>query len=199
MEPDQQPMQGFDAFQGRSNKNVVFFHLLFRTVALVWYIICTWVLNNFVINFIIVTLLLAMDFWFVKNVSGRLLVGLRWWNEVQEDGTTTWRFESRHDQWKPNPAESRTFWTSLYGYPVAWVALGLAALFSISVSWLIIVVVALSLNLSNVYGYTKCRRDAKQQATSMAAGFMSSALAGNMASSLFGGGGNQNTGSANNV
>ncbi len=27
-------------------------------------------------------LLLAFDFWTVKNVSGRLLVGLRWWNEV---------------------------------------------------------------------------------------------------------------------
>eukprot|EP01050_Picozoa_sp_SAG11_P010429 SAG11_NODE_1041_length_6056_cov_5.902468_6_plen_102_part_00 len=29
-------------------------------------------------------LLLAMDFWTVKNVSGRLLVGLRWWNEIME-------------------------------------------------------------------------------------------------------------------
>lgn len=26
--------------------------------------------------------LLAFDFWTVKNVSGRLLVGLRWWNKV---------------------------------------------------------------------------------------------------------------------
>jgi hypothetical protein len=30
-----------------------------------------------------VTLLLAFDFWTVKNVTGRLLVGLRWWNEVR--------------------------------------------------------------------------------------------------------------------
>lgn len=28
-----------------------------------------------------------------KNVSGRLLVGLRWWNEVTDDGGN-WRFES---------------------------------------------------------------------------------------------------------
>jgi hypothetical protein len=35
-----------------------------------------------------------MDFWTVKNVSGRLLVGLRWWNEIKEDGESVWVFES---------------------------------------------------------------------------------------------------------
>ena len=42
-----------------------------------------------------VVLLLAADFWTVKNVTGRLLVGLRWWNKVNEDGSTEWVFESR--------------------------------------------------------------------------------------------------------
>lgn len=40
-------------------------------------------------------MLLAADFWTVKNVSGRLMVGLRWWNKVNEDGSTEWVFESR--------------------------------------------------------------------------------------------------------
>lgn len=39
--------------------------------------------------------MLAFDFWVVKNVSGRLLVGLRWWHEVQPDGSDRWIFESR--------------------------------------------------------------------------------------------------------
>ena len=42
-----------------------------------------------------VALLLAADFWTVKNITGRLLVGLRWWNKVNEDGSTEWIFESR--------------------------------------------------------------------------------------------------------
>ena len=29
----------------------------------------------------------------VKNVSGRLLVGLRWWHEVKDDGSSEWKFE----------------------------------------------------------------------------------------------------------
>lgn len=41
-------------------------------------------------------LLLTDSFcFFFKNVSGRLLVGLRWWNQVDEDGKSRWVFESR--------------------------------------------------------------------------------------------------------
>ena len=29
---------------------------------------------------------LSMDFWLTKNVSGRLLAGLRWWNHVNDKG-----------------------------------------------------------------------------------------------------------------
>ena len=41
-----------------------------------------------------VVLLNAMDFYMVKNISGRLLVGLRWWSITSSDGLTqTFRFE----------------------------------------------------------------------------------------------------------
>jgi hypothetical protein len=49
---------------------------------------------NFVGVFIVEILLLSFDFWTVKNVTGRLLVGLRWWNEIKEDGSSEWIFES---------------------------------------------------------------------------------------------------------
>jgi len=51
--------------------------------------------SNYVISFVIITMFLAFDFWTVKNISGRLLVGLRWWNEINEDGTNSWLFESK--------------------------------------------------------------------------------------------------------
>ena len=44
-----------------------------------------------------------MDFWTVKNVSGRLLVGLRWWNDVDEAGQNHWRFESFEARGRPPP------------------------------------------------------------------------------------------------
>lgn len=41
--------------------------------------------KSFIMVFIVVVTFLAFDFWTVKNVSGRLLVGLRWWNKVRCD------------------------------------------------------------------------------------------------------------------
>lgn len=30
-----------------------------------------------------------------QNITGRLMVGLRWWNQVDDDGQSRWVFESR--------------------------------------------------------------------------------------------------------
>ncbi len=41
-------------------------------------------------------LLLAADFYYLKNIAGRRLVGLRWWNEVNTTtGDSHWVFESQ--------------------------------------------------------------------------------------------------------
>jgi hypothetical protein len=31
-----------------------------------------------------IVILCAIDFWFIKNVAGRKLVGLKWWEEIDE-------------------------------------------------------------------------------------------------------------------
>lgn len=77
----------------------MFFHLFFRTLALVLYVFASYVFSSsFVQLFISIIILLALDFWVVKNVTGRLLVGLRWWNKVEDDGTSVWIFESKQVQ-----------------------------------------------------------------------------------------------------
>jgi hypothetical protein len=47
-----------------------------------------------VITFILVLVINAIDFWVVKNVTGRLLIGLRWWTDSNEKGNEVWKFES---------------------------------------------------------------------------------------------------------
>lgn len=78
-----------------SHPVAVVFHLLFRSLAVLIYLFLSIFTSNFVLVFVLTILLLAFDFWTVKNVSGRLLVGLRWWNEVAEDGSSKWIYESR--------------------------------------------------------------------------------------------------------
>ena len=36
-----------------------------------------------------------------QNVAGRTLVGLRYWNEVDEEGESSWVFESRDVRYHP--------------------------------------------------------------------------------------------------
>lgn len=72
-----------------------FFHIIFRLLALLFYFLANLFTSSFVTMFVVIILLLSFDFWVIKNVTGRLLVGLRWWNYIDEDGNSQWMFESR--------------------------------------------------------------------------------------------------------
>eukprot|EP00466_Bigelowiella_natans_P014669 jgi/Bigna1/92120/estExt_fgenesh1_pm.C_30034 len=162
----------------KNNKITTIFHVLFKGAALFMYVFAKWFTTNFVITFVVVVLLVAFDFWTVKNVTGRILVGLRWWNEVsEEDGTNKWIFESRPDTKHVNASESRIFWIALVVTPIIWVAFALTALFSLQFQWFILCSVAVTLNGTNLWGYYKCRYDsssAKRALAAYAVGVMAS-------------------------
>ncbi|CAM9478586.1 unnamed protein product [Hapterophycus canaliculatus] len=111
--------------------------------------------SSSILTYIICILMLAFDFWTVKNVSGRLMVGLRWWSNVREDGSTEWVFESLEDMSEINSADYKLFWIGLYGTPVLWVGLLITGVMLLKFQWLVIVVIALLLSGANIYGYTK--------------------------------------------
>ena len=92
------------------------FQACVQAAAVLVYIFCGIFSSSFIVNFVVIVLLLTLDFWTVrsavclpvesnearlhlhlvlqtKNVSGRLLVGLRWWNETTDEGSN-WRFET---------------------------------------------------------------------------------------------------------
>jgi hypothetical protein len=50
----------------------VFVHICFRAMAILTYILCEYFSSSFITNFIVIVLLLSMDFWTVKNVTGWL-------------------------------------------------------------------------------------------------------------------------------
>jgi hypothetical protein len=91
--------------------------------------------------FIITILLLAADFYYLKNIAGRRLVGLRWWNEVDPStGDSRWVFESSEPGTKVvNPTDSRFFWIAIYAQPVLWIALSLVAILTFNLIWVPVV------------------------------------------------------------
>ena len=166
---------------GLERKGTAAMHLLPKVVALVLYFLdisaagTGW--------FVALIVLLALDFWMTKNVTGRRLVGLRWWNDTEQG----WKFESRPEGGDPGSrADRRVFWFGL-GIPlVLWILMLLLALVSVlgiitaSPTRAIEAGVACALLGSNFYGYVKCSKDAQKRVAAQAQSVMASHLMGRL-------------------
>jgi hypothetical protein len=117
-------------------------------------------LGNDILAFICIISFAAIDFWVVKNVTGRLLVNLRWWSEIDEDGNEQWRFESDEDETKPvGSTDSWVFWSALYLTPVLWGFFALMDFLSLKFFWMNVCIICAVLASINVSGYYNCKKD----------------------------------------
>ena len=99
----------------------------------------------------------AADFWFTKNVAGRLIVGMRWSNRVNEEGESQWMFEYVQDM--PNiGGRRRTFWLALYGACGVWGLFAFFSLVRLNFGWFFVCGIGLALAGSNAWGFMRCDR-----------------------------------------
>ena len=143
-------------FSDSSHPIACVFHLAFKAAAFVLYIFGSFLAkesksgdgvagSNFVVLTVVCILLSAADFWVVKNVTGRLLVGLRWWCQVEPDGTNRWIFESAETT-NTNRFDNFVFWSVLYGTPTVWAFCLFLGIIKLNLGWLITACMALSLD-----------------------------------------------------
>ena len=110
---------------------VVVLHTAFKLSALITYLCASILTSSFIACFITVMILLSADFWIVKNISGRLLAGLRWWSVVDDSGQLVWQYE----RWTPEQrqlaqrGEATYFWATLIGCQVLWTLLATVSVF----------------------------------------------------------------------
>ncbi|KAL3489628.1 hypothetical protein BJX62DRAFT_151559 [Aspergillus germanicus] len=139
---------------------------------------------NSILVFILTLLLLSADFYYLKNIAGRRLVGLRWWNEVNvSTGDSHWVFESADPSTRTITAtDKRFFWLSLYVTPALWIGLGVLAIVRLnSVIWLSLIAIALVLTITNTTAFSRCDR------FSQASTFANRAFGGSIMSNIAGG------------
>ncbi|XP_014472446.1 PREDICTED: uncharacterized Golgi apparatus membrane protein-like protein CG5021 isoform X3 [Dinoponera quadriceps] len=165
---------------------VTLFHLAFRIAAVVVYLFCGLFSDNFIASFVTVVLLLSMDFWTVKNITGRLMVGLRWWNYVDDDGKSHWIFESKKgaQQNRINATEARIFWLALILCPLLWSILFIIALFGGKFKWLLLICIAIVLNGANLYGYVQCKMGNDRNISAATSDFFRKQVIQNVASMM---------------
>nr|ACI67600.1 FAM18B [Salmo salar]ACI69343.1 FAM18B [Salmo salar] len=168
-----------DTGKGKSKKNKIkhpvasFFHLFFRMSAILVYLLCELLSSSFIACMVTIILFLSADFWTVKNITGRLMVGLRWWNQVDDDGKSHWVFESRKGNSKQlvSDSESRIFWLGLVVCPVIWVFFVFSTLFSFKIKWLAVVIMGVVLQGANLYGYVRCKVGSRTNLKNMATNY----------------------------
>ncbi|EAQ90846.1 conserved hypothetical protein [Chaetomium globosum CBS 148.51] len=133
-----QPLPGSLTWRLSSHPITLLIFLGFRISSLLVYLFGLLFTDNLVMIFIITILLLAADFYYLKNIVGRRLVGLRWWNEVDPStGDSHWVFESSEPGTKViNPTDSRFFWIAIYAQPIFWILLALVAVLTFKFIWL---------------------------------------------------------------
>ncbi|KAM6963579.1 Golgi apparatus membrane protein TVP23 homolog B [Tautogolabrus adspersus] len=152
-----------------------FFHLFFRATAILVYLLCDIFSPGFIGCMVTIILLLSCDFWAVKNITGRLMVGLRWWNQVDDDGRSHWVFEARKGSGKQqasdSASESRIFWLGLIICPVIWVIFAFSTLFSFEIKWVPVVIMGVVLQGANLYGYVRCKVGGKTSLKNMATNY----------------------------
>lgn len=179
-DPNDEDVSLFDAEEdaGKKSKSNIkhpvasFFHLFFRVSAVFVYLLCGVYGGGFIACMVTIILLLSCDFWTVKNITGRLMVGLRWWNQVDDDGQSRWVFESKASgKQQASASEARIFWIGLIVCPVLWVVFVFSTLLSFNIKWLPVVIMGLVLQGANLYGYVKCKVGAKTNLKNMATNY----------------------------
>ena len=131
--------------------NAALFHIAFKMIAVIVYLFGGFLFSEtFMGTYVTLIILISMDFWTVKNVTGRLMVGLRWWNFIDEEGNSHWIFENRHRKTTSdltdrlsisddtsNTADATLFWAAIILYPIVWFFLLLVAVFRLNVQYFV--------------------------------------------------------------
>lgn len=168
----------------RSARNPVpcFFHLVFKMLTLMVYFFGGWIWGgNFVLTFIFCTLFLSIDFYVSQNITGRLLVGLRWWtkdafeaiealpqpvygnslqgvrrNKTIVDEKYGYVFETLADESSVDVTDKNLFWLGTYSWALIWSLLFLLNLLSLSLTWLLFLGIANSFAWVNLVAFWRC-------------------------------------------
>lgn len=85
-------------YKKAAHPGICVFTFIFKLAAVICFIFMGIVAKSDSVVYLAVIILGAVDFWMTKNISGRVLVGLRWWNEVKENGEEVWIFESKNER-----------------------------------------------------------------------------------------------------
>ena len=95
---EQNNVNALNFYKQAGNPVVAFIHMILKIIAAASFLLLGIFTSNDAIIMLVVISCGAMDFWYTKNISGRFLVGLRWWNILNpQTGEERWIYESKNE------------------------------------------------------------------------------------------------------
>ena len=101
-----------------SRTKAMIFHCAFKLFQILFYMFSS--KDSSVTLFLIISILIVLDFWSVKNVTGRLMVGLRWWTATDQTGKDIYHFESYDFKLEGDSKFSTVFWSAQLSITLFW-------------------------------------------------------------------------------
>uniref|UniRef100_A0A0N5B4P1 Golgi apparatus membrane protein TVP23 homolog n=1 Tax=Strongyloides papillosus TaxID=174720 RepID=A0A0N5B4P1_STREA len=140
-------------------------HVICRISPILFYVFSNLLEAGFIIQMVTFLILITIDFWVVKNISGRLLVGLRWWAQTDDEGKTKWVYEQAENMAIYDPIEGKIFWGVLFLAPFIWGFFVIVDFFTFKWVWMILAGMGFVMTSINAYGYIKCRWNTTSEIT----------------------------------
>lgn len=133
-----------------------FIHIVLKFSAIFSYLFLGIIFSPIML-FIQIIVLQLVDFWVVKNLSGRFLVGMRWSKEIDiKTGEEKWVLENDKEH-SVSSIDRTIFWGGLIISSAFWMLVSCLKFISLQPFWLTLGLCSAFLTGTNFYGYYKCR------------------------------------------
>jgi hypothetical protein len=144
-------------YKKSSNPYVSLITVLSKLLSLILFLFMNIFTSNDSYTLITVIIFGSIDFWYTKNISGRILVGLRWWNQIKKNGEEVWIYESKNE-YENNSINYKIFWNSLYLNTFIWAIFCFWEFIKFNFIWCCLCVVMVILSGTNLFSYLRCSK-----------------------------------------
>lgn len=156
----------YDNFMKNTNHPYIcLLHICFKLLSIIIYFLGPLLFrntkskeNDFILTFAFTFIMVSIDFYLVKNITGRFLVKMIWWNDIREDYSSSFVFYAT-DETTLNKLEKNIFWYSQYAFFCLWLLQTIQMLISLQICWFLLCVLCLTLSFCNVFNFWKSSKE----------------------------------------
>lgn len=109
---------------------------------------------------IIILILIGINFWFIKNVNGMQLVGLRW----KLSFSNGFEYYSKPNPFVPRAIDSNSFWIGFFVFIILWIIAFIISIFLTSTFLCIVCLIGFLSEFINLNMFMRSHKSAKNQA-----------------------------------